>query len=96
MQPSLHGDSPDSQGQLADLAASESFSEFVQRHHWRRNGRPPRELVESGETRIDLGAVKFDGTGAGSIAVIDGSTFNSWDGRRLSLMDGRTLSPVKK
>lgn len=49
----------------------------------------------TGELEFD-GAVKFDGANRGPIAVTDGKTFNSWDGNRLSLMDGRTLSPVKK
>lgn len=49
----------------------------------------------TGELEFD-GAVKVDGARGAPIAVNDGRTFNSWDGTRLSLMDGRTLSPVKK
>jgi hypothetical protein len=49
----------------------------------------------TGELEFE-GAVRPDGASSTPIAVGDGSTFNSWDGTRLSLMDGRTLSPAKK
>lgn len=49
----------------------------------------------TGELEFD-GTVRLDGVNRAPIAVTDGKTFNSWDGNRLSLMDGRTLRPMKK
>lgn len=49
----------------------------------------------TGELEFE-GTVRLDRATNTPIAVGDGRSFNSWDGTRLSLMDGRTLSPVKK